>query len=119
MGRPRKEIKEEQLRVICKLMATQEECAAYFNCSPNTIALWVKTNFDQTFKEFKEESFVHTRFDIRQRALKRSHKSDDMLKFCAINMDNWSTKPSSETNDTPTDINITLNYGKDEPSSES
>lgn len=56
MGRPAKEIKQEQFEELCKMQCTEEEICAVFNVSDETLNKWCKNTYGKTFLEvFKEK----------------------------------------------------------------
>ena len=110
MGRPKRILDEAQLRVICRLMGTLEDCASYFRCSKTTISEYCKSEFNQTFREFRDESFIDTRLELRQLALQKAKKKDDILKFCLKNMDGWVDRISTESIELEDKPSITLSY---------
>ena len=56
MGRPVKEIKQEQFEELCKMQCTEEEICAVLNVSDETLNKWCKNTYGKTFLEvFKEK----------------------------------------------------------------
>ena len=51
MGRPRKEIDQDQFKKMCGLQCTLAEIAGFFDCSEDTIERWCKKTFHTTFAE--------------------------------------------------------------------
>ena len=90
MGKPSIKIDIEKLRAFCRTKPTLADCAAFFQCSEDTIERRIKENEDCTFKEFRERHMVHTRYDLVRMAIKRASKSDTMLIFCLQDRD-WET----------------------------
>jgi AraC-like DNA-binding protein len=97
MGRPPIDIDMDQLAALCRMKPTQEDCAAFFKCSPDTIANKIKDETGLTFSEFREQSLVHTRFDLIRKAIKKADHSDTMHIFCLKNLCGWSDKTEATT----------------------
>lgn len=53
MGRPRKEINQEQFETLCKIQCTLDEIADVFQCSEDTIRRWVKRTYEPEDDEEK------------------------------------------------------------------
>ncbi len=108
------EVDFDQLKALCRMKPTLEDCAAFFKCSPDTIERRIKehTKSDDnpkglTFAEFREQSLVHTRFDLIRKALKKADQSDVMHIFCLKNLGGWRDKqPGEEDN-----VNVHVNLG--------
>lgn len=96
MPRAKTEIDLHQLKQLLKLKPTIEWVAGFFECSEKTIERYIRTEFDLTFAEFREQQFVHTRFDMIREALERSRKSDTILIFCLKNLCGWRDKQPGE-----------------------
>lgn len=92
MSRPRKEITEEQLGALCRLVASLQDCADFFGCSHDTIQRRIKEWGYESFASFKQQNMVHTRFQLKRDALERAKHSDTMLIFCLKNLCGWSDK---------------------------
>ena len=55
-GRPRKEIDQKEFEKLCGLQCTQEEIAAFFDCSADTIDRWCERTYNLKFAEvFKQK----------------------------------------------------------------
>lgn len=98
MGRPNADIDMDQLAALCRMKPTQEDCAAFFKCHPDTIGNRIKEETGLTFSEFREQSLVHTRFDLIRKAIKKADKSDVMHIFALKNLCGWSDKQESDVN---------------------
>lgn len=51
MARPRIEIDEGQFKKLCAIQCTEEEIAAWFKCSVDTIERWCQREFKMSFAE--------------------------------------------------------------------
>lgn len=91
MGAPKKEISEVQLRAIMRLKPTLADCAAFFECSTDTI----RNRIDEycpglTFSQFRDQNMVHTRFSLVRTAIQKAEAGDNcMLIFCLKNLCGW------------------------------
>lgn len=94
------EVDLEQLRALCRMKPTLEDCAAFFKCSGDTIERRIKEATGLTFAEFREQSLVHTRFDLIRKAIKKSDQSDVMHIFCLKNLCNWKDRQLDEVDKT-------------------
>lgn len=112
MGRPAKEITEERLKALMRLNPSMKDVAAFFECHTDTIARYIRDNFDMTFTEFREENMVHTRMDLVQTALREAKSGNTaMLVFCLKNLCGWADKVDhTVANQKP----IQFNYSLDE-----
>ena len=111
-GRPKKIINAKQLEGVCRLMATLQEAADHFEVSKKTIERFIRDEFDLSFGVFRTRCMTGVKFSLRQQALERRNKSDDMLKFCLKNIDGW--RERTESQNTNTNNNINLNYKLEE-----
>ena len=92
-GRPRKEINEAQLRALCRMKPTKADCAAFFECSEDTIENRVKELGYPTFSVFREQNMVHTRFNLIRKAISMGESGNvPMLIFSLKNLCGWSDK---------------------------
>lgn len=95
----------EQLGALCRMKPTRADCAAFFQCSEDTIERRIKEETGLKFAEFRERHFVKTIYDLQREALKRAKKSDTILIFALKNFCNWSDKQSEN--------NIQVNVNSD------
>ena len=85
MGRPRKEINNNEFEKLCGLQCTLEEIAGFFDCSPDTIENWCKREYDNTFSEIYKKFSYGGKLTLRRNMLKLSEKSAVMAIFLAKN----------------------------------
>lgn len=111
MGRPEIEIDLERLGAFCRLKPTLEDCAAFFKCSPDTIAKRIKDEMGLTFTEFRDQNVVHTRYDLVRKAIRKCDHSDTMHIFVLKNLCGWRDKQPDEV-DTVIHNNNTVSYEK-------
>lgn len=95
MGAPKKEINEIQLRAFLRLKPSLDDTAAFFDCDTRTIERFIKSNFEVTFAEFRDQNMVHTRHRLVQKAIQealREKCNTAMLIFCLKNLCGWKDK---------------------------
>jgi len=87
------EEKCKQLAALCRMKPTAMDCAAFFDCSQDTIEKYLRKHHDSTFAEFREKNMVHTRFSLIRKAIHKAENGDNvMLIFCLKNLCGWSDK---------------------------
>jgi hypothetical protein len=101
-GRPRHKISKEEFEKLCLIQATEEECAAWFDCDKATIMRWVKMTYGKTFAEIYKQKKGKGKISMRrtffQEALKG--KNAALLIFWAKNHLGMSDKIESEVSTT-------------------
>jgi len=96
-GRPKKQIDEAQLKALMRLKPTLDDCAAFFECHPETIINFIKRTYCIEFSKFREQNMVHTRFMLVRTAIAKAQKGDNtMLIFCLKNLCDWRDRPADE-----------------------
>lgn len=56
MGRPKKEIDQEQFEKLCEMQCTQEEICNWYNVTDKTLTKWCKETYGAAFSEvFKQK----------------------------------------------------------------
>lgn len=99
-GRPKTQIDENQLKGLCRLKPTLKDCAAFFNCSEDTIERVCKRLGSSSFADFRDKNMVHTRFSLIRTAIKKAENGDNtMLIFCLKNLCGWTDKQEIESNE--------------------
>lgn len=97
MARPHKEIDEKQMRALMRLMPSLADTANFFECSERTIERYVREHFELSFSEFREQNMIHTRLNIKRKAIDKAEKGDNvMLIFCLKNLCGWRDKQPGE-----------------------
>lgn len=92
--KPFTKIDLEKMKMLARLRATLEDCAAFFECSTPTIKDWLKREHGLTYTEFKERQMVHTKLSLTQKALELANKGDKaLLIFCLKNICGWTDLP--------------------------
>lgn len=93
MGRPRKEIDENQLRALCRLKPRIEDVAAFFQCSIDTVEKRIKELGYPSFTVFRQENMVHTRFGLVRKAIQMGEAGNvPMLIFSLKNLCGWTDR---------------------------
>lgn len=104
--RPRKEIPHEQLKALCRMKPSKKDCAAFFECSEDTIEKRCMEYEGLTFTAFRDKYMVHTRFDLIRKALKQAERNPAIMIFCLKNICKWADKIESENTNKEIKINI-------------
>lgn len=97
MGRPSKftEEKIRQLKAICRVKPTLEDCAAILDISARSIERFIRKEYDQTFVEFREQNMAWTRHMIVREILEQCKKGNmTALIFASKNLCGWSDNPA-------------------------
>lgn len=95
MGAPTKMTPEKikQLKAICRLKPTLEDCASFLDVDKTTIENWIRKEHDVTFSVFRQQNMVPTRFMIIRNILKECEKGNTaMLIYASKNLCGWSDK---------------------------
>lgn len=92
MGRPEIEIDMEQLEALCRMKPTLYDCARFFKCSEDTIERRIKERFNITFAEFRDQSMVHTKYDLIRKAITKAETDTKMHVFALKNLADWREK---------------------------
>ncbi len=112
MGRPKIQIDWEQAAALMRLRPTLEDSAAFFKCSPTTFSDRLKAETGLTFREFRDQNFVHTRLQLVRDAIKMAKKNPTMMIFCLKNLNNWTNNDQLEI--TNTDKKVYVNVFENE-----
>lgn len=85
MGRPRKEIEKEQFEKLCVILCTEEEIAAFFECSVDTIGRFCKREYGKTFAETYKTFESYGKISLRRSQFRLAEKSPAMAIFLGKN----------------------------------
>lgn len=85
MGRPRIEIDQEQFEKLCKMQCTEEEIAAWYGCSVDTIERWCKRTYKGSFAEVFAQKRTGGKASLRASQWKLAQKSPAMAIFLGKN----------------------------------
>ena len=85
MGRPRKEIAQDQFEKLCGLMCTKAEIAGWFKCSEDTIENWCKRTYGSTFSAAFKEHSADGKISLRRYQFELAKKSAAMAIFLGKN----------------------------------
>ena len=90
MGRPRVEIDKTAFENLCGLLCTEEEIAAFFNCTVDTINNWCKRNYQDengrpmTFSDVYKRYSVTGKVSLRRQMAKAAENGNvTMMIFLA------------------------------------
>lgn len=78
VGRPRKEIAQDQFEKLCGLQCTLDEIAGFFNCSSDTIERWCKKTYKDNFAEVLKKHSHAGKISLRRAQFKLAEKSAAM-----------------------------------------
>ena len=110
MGRPRKEINIKEFEKLCGLLCTEEEIAAFFNMSVDTLATRVEEHYGCTFSEVFAEKRQFGKMSLRRKQHRLAEKNAAMAIFLGKNYLNQSDKQEIDQTHKG---NITLAYNLD------
>lgn len=93
MGRPPKEINDEQLKVCLSLGADLRDCANFLDVSQDSIQRYIREKYDVTFAAFREEQLSKTKLSLIQSALMQAKKGNTALMIFALkNLAKWTDR---------------------------
>lgn len=78
MGRPQKEINQEQFEKMCGIQCTEEEIAGFFDCSVDTIERWCRRTYNLTFAETFKIHSADGKISLRRSQFRLAEKSAAM-----------------------------------------
>lgn len=78
MGRPPKQIDNEQFRKLCGIQCTEEEIASWFDCSVETLRRWIRREFDATFEEAYQKYSAAGKISLRRAQFKLAETNASM-----------------------------------------
>lgn len=78
MGRPLKEINEEQFEGLCNLQCTLEEIAGFFKCSSDTIERWCERTYETNFAEVYKKHSQNGKISLRRLQFKLAERNPSM-----------------------------------------
>lgn len=81
MGRPKKEIKQEQFEAMCQIQATQDEIALVLGVTTRTLNTWCKNTYGKTFFDVFREKREMGKISLRRKQWKLADKSAAMAIF--------------------------------------
>lgn len=85
MGRPRKEIDQDQFEKLCGLQCTETEISSWFMVSEDTLERWCKRTYNKTFAEVFKEKRERGLISLRRSQFKLAEKSATMAIFLGKN----------------------------------
>lgn len=66
MGAPIKQVDFEQLKSLCEMQCTKEECASFFKMDADTLNARIKENYDETFSAFYKRHAERGKVSLRR-----------------------------------------------------
>lgn len=78
MGRPRKEINQENFESLCKLQCTVEEIAGFFKCDADTINAWCKRTYGETFSAVYKKHSQDGKISLRRYQFRLAERNSAM-----------------------------------------
>ena len=84
-GRPRVQIKEKEFDSLCAMQCTEEEIAAFYGCTIDTINNWCKRTFDCTFSEIYPQKRALGKASLRRAGFKMAQSVPSVHIFYAKN----------------------------------
>lgn len=81
MARPRKKIEKDYFEKLCSLQCTEEEIAAFFDCSPDTIERFCEREYKERFAEVFRKKKDVGKISLRRTQWKLAEKSPTMAIF--------------------------------------
>lgn len=85
-GRPPIPIDQNQFEKLCAIQCTQEEIAAWFNCSIETLVRWCKATYGETFEGAYKKWSANGKISLRRTQMKLAEKNAAMAIFLGKNM---------------------------------
>lgn len=94
-----KVLDKDNLQDLMNFYPRLQDVAAFFRCSQDKIEIYIRDNYDMTFREFKEAYSTDVRLSIVQKALELVNKGNTaMVIFCLKNMLGWTDKLEANVN---------------------
>lgn len=84
-GRPPKQIDQKQFEKLCAMQCTEEEIAAFFDCSDETLNTWCKKTYGQTFLGVFRQKRVMGKASLRAAGFKMAQSNPSVHIFYAKN----------------------------------
>ena len=78
MGRPRKEIDQEQFESLCGLQCTLSEIAGWFRCSEDTIERWCRRTYKEAFADVYKKYSLEGKMSLRRAQFRLAEKNAAM-----------------------------------------
>lgn len=104
------EEKIKQLKAICRLKPTLEDCACFLDVHKSTIEKWIKNNYNVSFSAFREQNMVHTRFMVIRGILEQCQRGNTaMLIYASKNLCGWTDRYDTHNVSKSISINIDKN----------
>lgn len=96
IGRPRKDLNKENLKFLMRFKPSVYDVMGYFDISRNALDMFLKREFDMSFRTFREVNMSSTRLLIQQMAIQKAQQGDNgMIYFTLKNLAGWKDDPDS------------------------
>lgn len=79
MGRPKIQIDQNQFEKLCNIMCTLDDISGFFDCSPDTIERWCKSNYGETFADVYKKKSAIGRVSLRRKQFEVAMTGDRTL----------------------------------------
>jgi len=86
MGRPRKEINQDQFENLCGLQCTQQEICDWFRVTDKTLSGWCKRTYGESFSETYQKKRGAGKISLRRMQWQLAAKSPAMAIFLGKNI---------------------------------
>lgn len=81
VGRPKKEIKQDEFEKLCGMQCTLEEIAGFFDCCDDTINNWCQKTYGDNFSGIYKVKSMPGKISLRRMQWKLAEKSYAMAIF--------------------------------------
>lgn len=85
VGRPKKEINQNQFEKLCALQCTLREIASYFDCCEDTIESWCKATYNENFSDVFSKKKELGKISLRRLQFRLAEKNASMAIFLGKN----------------------------------
>ena len=85
MGRPRKEIRQQDFESLCAIQCTEEEICYFFDVTPKTLISWCKRTYGKTFSKIYPEKRGVGRISLRRAGFNMAKTNPTVHIFYAKN----------------------------------
>ncbi len=97
IGRPEIFIDLNELKELMSFYPSLEECAGWFDASPDTVARAIKQETELTFTEFRDRYMAKTKIALKRLAISKALEGNEkMLIHCLKSITNLIETPVSD-----------------------
>ena len=106
------EEKDRQLRALCRMKPSLDDCAAMLDVSTRSIERHIRNKYDLKFGEFREQNMAWSRHMVFREILEGCKKGNPaLLIWASKNLLGWTDKYESNVSG---EVSHSLTYEKDE-----